>query len=264
RFDLSEGPTLRNLHYIIEASRLAFADRAQYMADRDFVDTPNTMLLEDDYIAKRASLIGDKAMENVSHGVPEGWLGIQVCDVSKEKPGTSHISIVDSMGNIVSMTTTIESAFGSHIMVDGFLLNNELTDFSFLPDEEGVPIANKVEGGKRPRSSMAPTIVFDINNKPFLVLGSAGGSRIIGYVLQRIISVIDWKMSLEEAMAMPHILSRGDVVDVEVDSPYPVRALGMLGHKVKERNLNSGLTAIHVKDGKYIGVADPRREGRAE
>ena len=161
------------------------------------------------------------------------------------------------------MTTTIESAFGSHIMVGGFLLNNELTDFSFVPEINGRLVANRVEGGKRPRSSMSPTIIFDPNGKPFLVVGSAGGSRIIGYVLQRVIALIDWRMSLEEAMAMSHILSRGGAIDLEIGHGYPGDELKVLGHDINERELNSGLTAIHIRRGEYIGVADPRREGVA-
>lgn len=264
RFDLSAGPTAQNLHRIIEASRLAFADRGQYMADNDFVSTPNVLLLDHDYIQERSGLISEnRALKEVSYGRPDGWKNVQASDMSEEKPGTTHISIIDQWGNVASMTSSIESAFGSHIMVDGFLLNNQLTDFSFLPEENGKLIANRVEGGKRPRSSMSPTIVFDPDGDPFMVIGSAGGSRIIGYVLQRLIAVIDWDMAIEGAVSMPHIVSRGGAVDVETENDYPIDKLKALGHRVVTRKLNSGMTAIHVEDGKYIGVADPRREGSA-
>lgn len=264
RFDLSEGATSLNLHRLIEASRLAFADRGQYMADRDFSKTPNRLLLAEKYVHGRSLLIGGNALKDVSYGIPQGWDDVHVSDVSREKPGTSHISIIDRFGNAVSMTTTIESAFGSHIMVGGVLLNNELTDFSFIPEKDGKSVANAIVGGKRPRSSMAPTIVFNPDGTLFMVIGSAGGSRIIGYVLQRLIAVIDWNMTLEDAVSMPHILSRGDAVDVEIGHSYPVEELRQLGHTVNERDLNSGLTAIYVRDGKYIGVADPRREGTVQ
>ena len=263
RFDLSGGATAKNLHRIIEVSRLAFSDRNQYMADSDFVKTPNTMLLEQSYIEQRSALIGPMAMDQVAYGIPDEWKEAHASDESKEEPGTSHISIIDRDGNMASMTTTIESAFGSHIMVGGFLLNNELTDFSFVSERDGKLVANRVQGGKRPRSSVSPTIVFDPDGDPFLVIGSAGGSRIIGYVLQRIIALIDWDMSLEEAMNASHILSRGGGVDVELGHDYPTGALKVLRHEVTERDLNSGLTGIHVKEGQMIGVADPRRDGVA-
>ena len=142
-------------------------------------------------------------------------------------------------------------------MVDGFLLNNELTDFSFAPaDEEGQPIANRVEGGKRPRSSMAPTIVFDQAGKPVLVLGSAGGSNIIGYVLQRIIAVLDWGMRIEDALAMPNLLAKWDTILAEQGSE-----IKLIGDNVEYKDMNSGLTAIHIKDSQLLGAADPRREG---
>ena len=265
RFDLSEGPTSENLHRIIEASRLAFADRGQYMADNDFVMTPNSMLLNDDYIQERSALIGRTAFDEVSYGVVVGFDERAVAPQGTfEEVGTSHISIIDQWGNIASMTTTIESAFGSHIMVGGFLLNNELTDFTFTKKDAPHVVANAIQGGKRPRSSMAPTIVFNAENTPLLVVGSAGGSRIISYVLQRIIGIVDWDQSLEGSMLTPHFLSRGGPVDVELGSQYPLQALIDLGHEVVERDLNSGVTAIHIDNGVYVGVADPRREGVAE
>ena len=170
---------------------------------------------------------------------------------------------MDQWGNIASMTTTVESAFGSHIMVGGLLLNNQLTDFTFTPLEFSAYRINLIEGGKRPRSSMAPTIVFNEDGSPLLVIGSAGGSRIIGYILKSIIAVLDWKQTIEHSVASHHLLSRGEGVELEVDHSYPSRELEEMNHKIVERDLNSGITAIYIKDGVYTGVADPRREGTA-
>ena len=184
RFPLGEWgvENPKSWHVIAEASRFAFADRNKYIADPDYVDTPGVMLIEPEYLKERSAIIN----ENVTQ--PEYYPG-----EPKQEEGTTHISIIDRYNNVISMTSSIESAFGSHHMANGYFLNNQLTDFSFEPrDEAGKLIANRVEPGKRPRSSMSPVIVFDKSGAPFLVIGSAGGSRIIGYVLQRIISVIDW------------------------------------------------------------------------
>lgn len=302
-FDLSAmGPDdPRAWHAITEASRLAFADRGRYMADPDYVDTPGTLLLDPVYLKERAVLIDmGAAMDEVSAGTPPGWNdSVPPEGASLDRPGTSHISIVDAEGNALSMTTTIEGAFGSHVMVGGFLLNNELTDFSFVPtstschpvgategrsherdpdkdsrnaaDLYGSPpfksaeadrgddfcaVANRVEGGKRPRSSMAPTIVFDQSGAPVLVIGSAGGSNIIGYVLQRIISVLDWGVSIGDALAMPNILSKGDAVLAE-----QAAKIDFISDNVEYKDMNSGLTAIHIQNGNIVSAADPRREG---
>lgn len=260
-FDLSAtGPDdPRAWHAITEASRLAFADRGRYMADPDYVDTPGTLLLDPVYLKERAALIDmDAAMDEVSAGTPPGWNnGVPPEGASLDRPGTSHIIIVDAEGNALSMTTTIEGAFGSHVMVGGFLLNNELTDFSFVPyADDGTPIANRVEGGKRPRSSMAPTIVFDQSGAPVLVIGSAGGSNIIGYVLQRIISVLDWGVSIGDALAMPNILSKGGAVLAEQGAK-----IDFISDNVEYKDMNSGLTAIHIQDENIVSAADPRREG---
>jgi gamma-glutamyltranspeptidase/glutathione hydrolase len=266
RFDLRGwGPEdSKSWHAIAESSRLAFADRGKYMADPDFVNTPGVALINPDYLKARSALIeAGQVLEQVEAGAPPGWEGSLFetgGDISK--PGTSHISVVDKDGNIVSMTTTIEGAFGSHVMVGGFLLNNELTDFSFRPlSDDGAQIANMVEAGKRPRSSMAPTIVFDQDGKPVLVIGSAGGSNIIGYVLQRIIAMIDWGMELDEALSMPNILSRGAAVEIERDMPDLSRPLTAMGHRVEIKDKNSGLSAIHITDKGLKGATDPRREG---
>jgi gamma-glutamyltranspeptidase/glutathione hydrolase len=268
-FDLrklgAESPV--SWHIISEASRLAFADRNQYMADPDYVPTPNTLLLQPEYLKGRASLIKtDKAMMEVTHGMPPRWNPeiMKGVDDRTKNTGTTHITIRDMYGNILSMTTSIENAFGSRLMVGGFLLNNQLTDFSFEPlDEKGEPVANRVEGGKRPRSSMTPTIIFDPNGQPFMVIGSAGGSRIIGYVLQRIIAVIDWDMNLQDALDMPNILHRGKKLEVETDALNFAEPLKNLGHPVLVGGMNSGLTAIQFKNGKIYGAADPRRDGIA-
>lgn len=267
-FDLKAmGNTAASWHVIAEASRLAFADRNIYMADPDFVKTPDTLLLDPTYLKERASLIDIKRpLLNPTAGVPATWNNEnpQAQDDSVKPPGTTHLSIVDMYGNILSMTSSIENAFGSRIMVDGYLLNNQLTDFAFEPnDEAGNPKANRVEGGKRPRSSMAPTIIFDPAGKPFMVIGSAGGSRIIGFVLQRIISVIDWDMSLAEAMSAPNIVHRGEKLELESSGMEQAESLKNYGHPVLVGEMNSGLTAIEFKGGQMIGVADPRRDGTA-
>lgn len=253
-------------HLIGEASRLAFADRNYYMADPDFARTPGEHLINRDYLRSRAILISPNLiMDKAEHGVPPNWKDYKPLgpDVYIRRPGTSHISIVDSYGNILSMTTTIEGAFGSRLMTNGFLLNNELTDFSFVAEENGKPVANRVEGGKRPRSSMAPTIVFDPQNKPFLVIGSAGGSRIIGFVAQRIIAAIDWQMDVQDALAMPNLVNRGDGMEVEHGGEKLARGLERMGHTVKMDEMTSGLTAIYFQNGQMMGAADPRREGIA-
>lgn len=266
-YDLAEmgADNPKSWSVITQASALAFADRNKYIADPDFVNTPNFALLDPEYLAARAALINpDKPLETIEAGKPPLWDGpLYAKGNSIDKPGTSHISVIDKEGNILSMTTTIESAFGSHIMVDGFLLNNELTDFSFESiGEDGQLIANMVEGGKRPRSSMSPTIVFDLQGKPVLVVGSAGGSRIIGYVLQRIIATLDWGMDIDDALAMKHILARGQVIEMEDESAIS-KELSANGFNVKTGELNSGLTAIQIRGDTYIGAADPRREGTA-
>jgi gamma-glutamyltranspeptidase/glutathione hydrolase len=268
-FDLpSWGPNNpTSWHVLAEASRLAFADRNKYMADPDFVQTPDTLLLNKDYLRKRASLINvRKPMMEVSPGVPPGWSDKyrRATDPSIKPPGTTHISIVDSYGNVLSMTSSIENAFGSRLMVKGFLLNNQLTDFSFKPtDENGLPVANAVEAGKRPRSSMAPTIVFDPEGNPFLAIGSAGGSRIIGYVAQRIVSIIDWGIGVQGALNMPNIVHRGEKLELEKSGLRFAVPLKDIGHPVLVGDMNSGLTAIHFKNGYAFGAADPRRDGVA-
>jgi len=248
-----------------DASRLAFADRGRYIADNDFMPVPTKGLTDPAYLATRAALLrGDDALPEVAPGTPEfDFSLLRADDISIEFPSTSHISIVDSFGNALSMTTTIENGFGSRLMVAGFLLNNELTDFSFRSHQDGTPIANRVEPGKRPRSSMAPTILLK-DGKPTLVIGSPGGSRIIGYTAQAIIAHLDWGMNIQAAVAMPHLINRFGTYDIEAGTSAETLAapLATLGYETKSTDLNSGLHAIAITD-QLQGAADPRREGIA-
>jgi gamma-glutamyltranspeptidase/glutathione hydrolase len=237
------------------------------MADTDFVPMPLAGLVDDAYLADRARLIEtDRALTDVTPGMP-AWDHAQAQgdDRAIEFPSTSQIVIVDGFGNALSMTTTIENGFGSRLFVDGFLLNNELTDFSFAShDDEGRPIANRVEPGKRPRSSMSPTIVMK-DGRPALVLGSPGGSAIIGYVLQAVIAWVDWGMDVQQAVAMPHVLNRFGAFDLEqgTQAEAMAPALQALGFETRASAQTSGLAAIAVGETGLTGGADPRREGVA-
>ncbi|MCK5501051.1 MAG: gamma-glutamyltransferase, partial [Tritonibacter mobilis] len=248
-----------------DASRLAFADRGRYMADSDFVPMPTKGLVDAEYLAERAKLLqGDTALDSVEPGTPTfDHALIWADDESIEFPSTSHISIVDQYGNVLSMTTTIENGFGSRLMTNGFLLNNELTDFSFRSHSDGVPIANRLEPGKRPRSSMAPTIVMQ-DGKPVLAIGSPGGSRIIGYVATAIVGWADWGLNVQEALSLPHAVNRFGTYDLEAGTEAESfeAALTDMGFEVNIRDLNSGLHAIEIGEG-LKGGADPRREGIA-
>jgi len=251
-------------HLFAEAAKLAYADRALYMADSDFVRVPTRGLLDPAYMTARAQLINpDAAGKKASAGNPP-WREtiLRAPDTDLERPGTSHIVVRDSFGNAASMTTTIETGFGSRVMVRGFLLNNELTDFSRAPTNNGRPIANRVQSGKRPRSSMAPTIVMK-DGAPYLLIGSPGGSRIINYVAESLIAILDWGMDPASAFSLPHIANRNGATDVETGAETQAAVLEALGHEVNLRDLNSGLHAILIKGGKLIGAADPRREGKA-
>ncbi|WP_027859210.1 gamma-glutamyltransferase [Marinobacterium jannaschii] len=266
-FDLKAlGPDSAEAWQVIgDASRLAFADRGRYMADTDYVPMPQG-LLDPDYLAERARLITQgKALQKVSAGEPHWEQAVdQADDQSIELPSTSHLVIVDKAGNIVSMTTTIENGFGSRVMSNGFLLNNEMTDFSFASHKNGYPIANRLEPGKRPRSSMSPTIVMK-DGQPYMAIGSPGGSRIIGYVASALIAHIDWDLPIQQAIDLPHLNNRFGPYDLEKGTAAErfKAPLEAMGYKVNVKDLNSGLHAIHFKDGKLIGAADPRREGMA-
>lgn len=256
------------VHIYSEAAKLAYADRARYMADSDYVPMPTEGLLNPDYLVQRAAEIDTRRSHGKAvAGAPPWEDPVSYADgLSPDRPGTSHFSIVDRQGNIVSMTTTIETGFGSRLMVGGFLLNNEMTDFSFVPENEDGLVANRVEGGKRPRSSMAPTIVFGQDGKPLLVLGSPGGSRIINYVAATIIAALDWKMDIQSAISLGHFVNRNGDIELEQDNPVAALApaLEARGHEVRVRDLNSGLHGIQLlADGGLLGGADPRREGQA-
>jgi gamma-glutamyltranspeptidase/glutathione hydrolase len=254
------------VHLIVEASRLAFADRTLYVADSDFVPVPVSGLLNPGYLASRARLISPATrMEHAKPGRAgrTAWRW-QAADDGEKGLSTTHFTVRDKYGNVVSMTATIERAFGSKHMTQGFLLNNELTDFSFRPiSKKGRPVANAPAPGKRPRSTMSPTIVYDAAGKPVLAIGSPGGSRIAGYTLKVILGVLDWHMHVADAIAAPNIVSRGGPVDIEAGTAAEALkpALEALGHEVKLRTLTSGLHGIEFHDGRMSGGADPRREG---
>ena len=267
-FDLGAEPLgRRGVGAIAEAEKLAYADRDRYIADPAFVAVPSG-LLDPAYIAERHKLIDlDAPKLSVAAGTPPAKSGTLFgLDNTRERAGTSHISVVDAEGNAVAFTSSIEGVFGSHRVVGGFLLNNQLTDFAFKPaDKEGRPVANRVEAGKRPRSSMAPTIVLDPQGHLFMVTGSPGGSRIILYVVKSIVCVIDWRCAAAEAAELVNFGSRNG--PLEVESGFAGARLGMAmwirGYKISPQLMTSGLHIIVVRDGAYEGAADPRREGVA-
>ena len=266
KFDLpAMGPGAESWHLFIEAAKLAYADRAMYMADSDFVEMPEG-LLNASYLADRASLINEsETMGKAEAGTPPWDEAVLLSpDTQIEKPGTSHFVIADQYGNRVSMTTTIESGFGSRVMTRGFLLNNELTDFSFQHEKDGKPVANRVQASTRPRSSMSPTIVLK-DGKPYLLTGSPGGSRIINYVTQSVIAILDWEMDPQDALAMAHVVNRNGKTDLEEGTAAADLApeLEAMGHEVNVRGLNSGLHAILIDGDLMYGAADPRRAGVA-
>ncbi len=250
-------------HLIVEAERLAFADRGRYLADADFVPVPVAGLLAPKYLAGRAALIQlDHALGHALPGTPPGALAL-ADDASPELPSTSHMSIVDAAGNAVAMTSSIEFAFGSQQMVRGFLLNNQLTDFSFVAKHDGKPVANRIEPGKRPRSSMAPTMVFDRDGALVLLLGSAGGSAIINHVVKTLVGALDWKLDIQQAIDLPNFGNRNGPTELErgtaaEDWAGPLRALG---HEVRLIDMTSGVHAIRRTKNGWRGGADPRREG---
>ncbi|MFA5948861.1 MAG: gamma-glutamyltransferase [Hyphomicrobium sp.] len=271
-FDLGSEPgaamNTKALHLIAETEKLAYADRDRYLADPAFAPVPVEGLLDPAYLNQRRSLINpESTMEKAAPGVPPGIekqaFGI---DATIENVGTSHISVIDADGNAVSMTTTIEGAFGSGVWAAGFLLNNQMTDFSFLPvDAGGRPIANRVEAGKRPRSTMAPTVVFDAKGEVSAVVGSPGGSRIILYVVKALVGLLDWKLDAQAAVNLPNFGSTGKAVELEYtwSSIWHAIALKTYGQPVSADLMNSGLHAVVRRGGRLEGAADPRREGAA-
>ena len=271
-YDLaSMGPaSFWSVHFISEAGRLAYADRDVYMADPDFA-APPAGLLDRHYLRERSQLIrAGASLGTALPGNPPAPESARKAawgkNAVRELPSTSHISIVDRDGNAVAMTTTIENAFGSRLMTaGGFLLNNELTDFSFVPSANGAPVANRVEAGKRPRSSMAPTIVYDGAGRVFMVAGSAGGPAIVNYVAKTLIGVLDWGLDPQAAVALPNFGSRNGPTELEAGTAVARHEprLRALGHETVVMIETSGSQAIvRTKDG-WIGGADPRREGIA-
>jgi len=265
RFDLAKYPvnSAQAIHLYTQSSRLAFADRNRYIADADFVSIPVDGLLSPDYLAKRSALINPKKDMNKAYaGLPEGALALADGN-SIERPSTTHVSIVDAQGNAISMTSSIENAFGSALMVEGFILNNQLTDFSFIPKKNEQWLANRVQANKRPRSSMAPMMIFNKDKSLKLLVGAPGGSRIINYVAQTIIGVLDWQLTPQEAINLPKITNRNNVTTLErgttAQTLKPI--LEAKGHTVHLRDLNSGLHAIELTKSGLVGGADPRREG---
>jgi gamma-glutamyltranspeptidase/glutathione hydrolase len=267
--------SLISVHLFSEAGRLAYADRNQYLADPDFVK-PLAGLTDPAYLRERSALIKlDASMGRGKAGTPATTPAAQkkVAELrgfgagsALEFPSTSHISIVDQFGNALAMTTTIEDMFGSRLMTrSGFLLNNELTDFSFAPVDEGKPVANRVEAGKRPRSSMAPTIVYDGKGQVYMVAGSPGGSAIINYVAKTLVGVLDWGLDPQAAIDLPNFGSRNGPTELEKDTAVAALEpkLKALGHETRVMEHTSGLQAIVRTRSGWIGGADPRREGTA-
>lgn len=290
RYDLGKGPAAAlnpvAMHLVTEAEKLAYADRNQYMADPDFVGVP-AGLLDKDYLAERAKLIHRRrAMARPQPGKPPGSLASMFGrDATRESVGTSHVSIIDGAGNAVSLTTTIETAFGSGVWAAGFLLNNELTDFSFRPyDSDRRPIANRVQPAKRPRSSMAPTIIFAPDGSVKAVVGSPGGSRIILYVIKAIVGIIDWELDAQAVTSLRNFGSRGSGFELEYGEALtlgsPLQLFGQawerwpsvwhaiqlrpFGHRFTPSFMNSGLHIVMRRGDHLEGGADPRREGVAK
>jgi len=274
-FNLSKyGPFApETAHLLAEAERLAYADRNLWIGDPDFVDVPTAALLDADYLAARSSLIQvDARMKNAKPGTPPGAKAARFSEGrSPERPSTSHFTIVDGAGDIVSMTTSIENPFGSRVIARGIVLNNQLTDFSFDPERDGKPVANAVAANKRPRSSMSPLIIFDAaSGAPVAALGSPGGSRIIAYVTRAALGIMDFGLDPRAAIELPHIVNRGNDTELE-ERGWPPGALEQvqshlerLGHDVSVTELISGLHAIALREGRVLGAADPRREGSAK
>ncbi|MBW8784282.1 MAG: gamma-glutamyltransferase family protein [Novosphingobium sp.] len=271
RFDLTalgpDSPTA--WHLITESMRLAYADRARYLADPDYVRVPVAGLTDPAYLRRRSALIDPaRTLGVVTAGTPAGAPPLPRADsAAAAEHGTSHFVVIDRAGNAVSYTSTIESAFGSGLVVGGYYLNNELTDFDFVPEQDGRPVANRVEGGKRPRSSMAPTLVYAPDGKLRLALGAAGGTTIPAQVAKTIIGVLDWHLTAQQAIALPVLFApAGQTVIVEpgtrLESMIP--ALVALGHgDIRARGMSLKTNAIEVIGGRLVGAADPRSEGRA-
>ncbi|PZW48689.1 gamma-glutamyltransferase 1 [Humitalea rosea] len=266
--------SLQAAHVFAEAARLAFADRNLYLADSDFVAVPLRGLLDRGYLSQRAQRLDPTRADPAPRAGNPDWRRAGHLDWRRaawapqpEQPeyGTSHISIIDDAGNAISMTTTVESVFGSFAMVRGFLLNNELTDFSFRPEVDGRPVANRVEPGKRPRSSMSPSLVFDRDGHLLLAVGSPGGGRIISFTAQALVGILDWGLTPQQAIDLPRIVTLGGPVELEAGTEAADLAPGLqaMGHRVVVQAETSGLHAILVTPQGLVGGADRRREGVA-
>ena len=267
RFDMKGlGPdSATSWHLIAEAMMLAYADREKWLGDSDFVDVPVKGLLDPAYVAARSALISTTAsLPSYAAGTPPGAKA-RTAGISSEVAGTTHFVAVDSAGNVASMTSTVEGPFGSQLVAAGFMLNNELTDFTFAPVRDGAPVANAVAPGKRPLSSMSPTIVYGPDGKVVLALGSGGGKRIIMHVMKALVGVLDWGLSAQQALALPNIYFGGDAILVEqgtkLDALRP--ELARLGRTVVSSDLPSKLNAIERTPQGWRGAADPRSGGEA-
>jgi gamma-glutamyltranspeptidase/glutathione hydrolase len=267
-FDMGEiePMSLVAVHFIAEAEKLAYADRGKYVGDPDFVHVPVEALLEPRYLKARADTIdpsrsmGKAIPGEVADKRAEGY-GL---NVPVDFPSTSHFTVMDAQGRVVSITTSIEAPFGSHLMSGGMILNNQLTDFSFAPTQDGKPVANAIAPGKRPMSAMDPVIVFNKDGSFFAAVGSPGGPLIIGYVTETLVALLDWKMDMQQAVALPRFLDRNGPLEIEKGTSLEALTpqLQQLGHEVKPITMNSGLHGIREIDGKLDGGADPRREGK--
>lgn len=252
-------------HLIAESMRLAYADREVYLADPEYIDVPVAGLIDPAYLAARARLISpDRSIAHVTAGKPAGAKPMPAV-ADGEVPATSHMVAVDRAGNVANVTSTIEGAFGSGLTSNGYFLNNELTDFTIVPEKDGLVVGNRVEGGKRPRSSMAPTIVYGPDGKVRIAIGAAGGVTIIAQIAKALIGVLDWNLSAGEAIALPQIIGRGDRVTVERDSALEamIPALAALGTKAVPANPSFKANAIERTPAGWRGAADPRSEGVA-
>jgi gamma-glutamyltranspeptidase/glutathione hydrolase len=273
RFDVAKlaPATAPSIHLMTESLRIAYADRGAYIADPDFVRVPVQGLLGPKYIASRSRLLSlekivDRAAIKPGHPAGANQILRQLSNPDRARPGTAHISLIDAQGNALAMTTTVEGPFGSRLMAGGFILNNQLTDFTFEPTTEGRRTANAPEAGKRPMSSMTPTIIFDRQGRVLAVLGSPGGARIVPYVTKTVMGIIDWNLSMADAVALPNATGRGAPTEVEqTRTPdAAIEALKALGHDVKVTDYGigpSGLNSIRVTPNGFDAAPDPRREG---
>lgn len=269
RFDMKavRPDSTEAVHLFAEAGRLAYADRERYLADVRFAQVPVEELADAAYNRRRSELIRpEKSMGRAEAGVPKSATVTMADGDTPEFPSTSHISIVDRDGNAVSMTTSIESRFGSRIFVRGFLLNNQLTDFSMTPMSNGRQVANAVYPGKRPRSAMSPTLVFDANDRLHMVIGSPGGSFIINFVAKTLVATLDWGMDIQSAISLPNFGSRNGATEIEKGTAVEnlIGPLKSMDHEVRAIDLTSGLHGIMRTSDGWQGGADPRREGIAQ